>query len=279
MPSFDWLVPLLTLSAMEVVLGIDNIVFLSILVSGLPEEMRSSARRIGLTLALGARVILLLGIRWVMGLDTAIFHWSSLGVAKSFWEQNGAADAVTGRDLVLLAGGLFLIGKSVKEIHNKTEEDDEAPKAIKGRSYAAVLAQIVVIDLVFSLDSVISAVGMVDKIWVMIVAMLFAVGFMALFSGKVSRFIDENPTFKMLALAFLIMIGVMLFAEGIGTHIPKGFIYSAMVFALAVETLNMRSRKKKKQMKERRQREKELAANDGNDSTSLSKAEGERVSE
>lgn len=228
---------------MEVVLGIDNIVFLSILVSGLAPEKRAPARRIGLGLALAARVLLLLGVRWVMGLDKAVFHWSSIGFVPDFWLQNHHVDAVTGRDIVLLLGGLFLIGKSVKEIHNKTEGEDETPKAA-GRSYAGVLTQIVIIDLVFSLDSVISAVGMVDKVWVMIVAMLFAVAFMAIFAGKVSKFIEENPTFKMLALAFLILIGAMLFAEGIGTHIPKGFIYTAMVFALGVELLNMRSRKK-----------------------------------
>lgn len=242
----DWIAPLLTLTAMEVVLGIDNIVFLSILVAGLPTERRDAARRLGLVLALVARIVLLLGVRWVMSLDKPVFHWSSIGFVPDVWVQNHHVDSVTGRDLVLLAGGLFLVGKSVKEIHNKAEGEDDAPDTSKKRSFAGVLAQIVVIDLVFSLDSVISAVGMVDEIWVMVVAMLVAVGFMALFAGKVSAFIDANPTFKMLALAFLILIGVMLFAEGIGTHIPKGYIYSAMVFALAVEALNMRTRKKRK---------------------------------
>lgn len=242
----DWIAPLLTLTAMEVVLGIDNIVFLSILVAGLPTERRDAARRLGLVLALVARIVLLLGVRWVMSLDKPVFHWSSIGFVPDVWVQNHHVDSVTGRDLVLLAGGLFLVGKSVKEIHNKAEGEDDAPDTSKKRSFAGVLAQIVVIDLVFSLDSVISAVGMVDEIWVMVVAMLVAVGFMALFAGKVSAFIDTNPTFKMLALAFLILIGVMLFAEGIGTHIPKGYIYSAMVFALAVEALNMRTRKKRK---------------------------------
>jgi predicted tellurium resistance membrane protein TerC len=242
----DWIAPLLTLTAMEVVLGIDNIVFLSILVAGLPTERRDAARRLGLVLALVARIVLLLGVRWVMSLDKPVFHWSSIGFVPDIWVQNHHVDSVTGRDLVLLAGGLFLVGKSVKEIHNKAEGEDDAPDTSKKRSFAGVLAQIVVIDLVFSLDSVISAVGMVDEIWVMVVAMLVAVGFMALFAGKVSAFIEANPTFKMLALAFLILIGVMLFAEGIGTHIPKGYIYSAMVFALAVEALNMRTRKKPK---------------------------------
>ncbi|MFO0664153.1 MAG: TerC family protein [Polyangiaceae bacterium] len=240
----NWLVPLLTLTAMEVVLGIDNIVFLSILVSGLEEHRRKTARQIGLALALIARLLLLLGVKWIMGLDQALFHWSSLGFVPEFWLQNHKVDAVTGRDLVLLFGGLFLIGKSVREIHHKAEGESEAPKE-RGTSFGAVLVQIVLIDLVFSLDSVISAVGMVDTIWVMVVAMVLAVAFMVLFANFIARFVEQNPTFKMLALAFLILIGVMLFAEGIGTHIPKGYIYFSMAFALGVEVLNMRARKKR----------------------------------
>jgi predicted tellurium resistance membrane protein TerC len=252
----DWLVPLLTLTLMEIVLGIDNIVFLSILVGALPEDKKRTARVVGLGLALGARVLLLLGIKWVMGLEKAIFHWSSIGFVPDGWVENHHVDAVTGRDLVLLGGGLLLIGKSVVEIHKKTmggDEEEVADKAKKA-SFAGVLAQIVVLDLVFSLDSVISAIGMARDLWVMIVAMVVAVAFMAIFSGKVSRFIDENPTFKMLALSFLVMIGVLLLSEGAGTHINKGYIYVAMVFALAVELLNMRARKKKdaKRREERR---------------------------
>lgn len=243
----DWVLPLLTLTLMEVVLGIDNIVFLSILIGALPEERKKAARMIGLGLALGARIVLLLGIKWVMGLETALFHWSSIGFIPDGWVESHNVDAVTGRDLVLLGGGLFLIGKSVVEIHKKTmggDEDEVAEKAKKA-SFAGVIAQIVVLDLIFSLDSVISAIGMAKDLWVMIVAMLVAVGFMAVFSGRVSRFIDENPTFKMLALSFLVMIGVLLLAEGAGTHINKGYIYTAMVFALGVEILNMRARRKK----------------------------------
>ena len=238
---------LLTLTLMEVVLGIDNIVFLSIVVGTLPEAQRNTARRLGLGLALVARVGLLLGIKWVMSLETALFHWSSIGWVPDGWVESHSVDAVTGKDLVLLGGGLFLIGKSVVEIHKKTmggDEDEVAEKA-KKKSFVGAIAQIIVLDLVFSLDSVISAVGMANELWVMITAMLFAVGFMAIFAGSVSRFVDENPTFKMLALTFLVMIGVLLLTEGAGSHINKGYIYVAMVFALVVEILNMRARKAK----------------------------------
>lgn len=243
----DWIAPLFTLTLMEIVLGIDNIVFLSILVGALPESQKRPARMVGLGLALGARVLLLLGIKWVMGLDQAVFHWSSLGFVPEGWIESHHVDAVTGRDLVLLGGGMFLIGKSVLEIHKKTmggDEDEVAAKA-KGASLTSVIAQIIILDLVFSLDSVISAIGMAREVWVMIVAMLVAVGFMAVFSGKVSRFIDRNPTFKMLALSFLVMIGFLLLSEGAGSHINKGYVYAAMVFALIVELLNMRARRSK----------------------------------
>lgn len=242
-----WIFPLLTLTLMEIVLGIDNIVFLSILVGSLPEERKRSARIIGLGLALVARIGLLLGIKWVMGLDSALFHWSSLGFVPADWVDNPHVDVVSGRDLILLGGGFFLIGKSVVEIHKKTMGGDEEEIANKGKgaSFASVIVQIIVLDLVFSLDSVISAIGMAKEVWVMVVAMLIAVGFMAIFAGRVSRFIDENPTFKMLALSFLVMIGVLLLAEGVGTPIQKGYIYAAMVFALGVEVLNMRARRGK----------------------------------
>ncbi len=242
----DWVLPLLTLTLMEVVLGIDNIVFLSILVAALPPEKQKTARVAGLGLALGARIGLLLGIKWVMGLETALFHWSSIGWVPDGWVESHHVDAVTGKDLVLLGGGIFLIGKSVVEIHKKTMGGDEEEMAAKAKaaSFSGVLFQIVLLDLVFSLDSVISAVGMAKEIWIMVVAMLVAVAFMTIFAGTVSRFIDTNPTFKMLALTFLVMIGVLLLAEGAGTPINKGYIYAAMVFALLVEVLNMRARKK-----------------------------------
>ena len=243
----NWLVPLLTLTVMEIVLGIDNIIFLSILAASLPVERRKLARTVGLTLAVGARIGLLFGIKWVMGLETALFHWSSIGWLPVGWVESHNVDAVTGRDIFLLGGGFFLIGKSVVEIHRYTMENeaDDVARSVKGASFGGVLVQIVVIDLVFSLDSVISAVGMVKEIWIMIVAVLIAIGVMAVFAGRVSSFIEANPTFKMLALSFLVMIGVLLLAEGAGTPISKGYIYAAIVFALAVEVLNMRARRSK----------------------------------
>ncbi len=244
----DWVLPLVTLTAMEVVLGIDNIIFLSILVGALPAERQKSARFLGLALALGARLALLLGIKWVMGLQTALFHWSSIGWVPDGWLESRHVDDVTGRDLVLFFGGLFLIVKSVLEIHKKVmggEEEEIAESARSARSFGAIIAQIIVLDLVFSLDSVISAIGMVKEVWIMIVAMIVAVVFMAIFAGKISGFIERNPTFKMLALSFLVMIGVVLVAEGLGTHIGKGYIYGSMTFALVVEVLNMRARRKK----------------------------------
>lgn len=245
--SMSVIFSLLTLTLMEVVLGIDNIVFLSIIVGTLPESQKVMARRLGLGLALVARLGLLLGIKWVMGLEAAVFHWSSIGWVPDGWVESHHVDAVTGKDLVLLGGGLFLIGKSVVEIHKKTMggEEHEIAESAKKKSFAGAIAQIVVLDLVFSLDSVISAVGMARDLWVMVTAMLVAVGFMAIFAGRVSRFVDENPTFKMLALTFLVMIGVLLLTEGAGTHVNKGYIYGAMVFALVVEILNMRARKSK----------------------------------
>lgn len=243
----DWLLPLTTLTAMEVVLGIDNIVFLSILVEALPPERQKIARMVGLSLALGARLLLLLGIKVVMGLSTPVFHWSWIGFVPDVWLQNHQVDAVTGRDLVLFFGGAFLIGKSVVEIHKKTmggEADEVAAKAEKA-SFGGIMVQIVALDLVFSLDSVISAIGMVQEIWIMVVAMLVAVGVMAAFAGTIASFISRHPTFQMLALSFLVLIGVILVAEGLGTHIGKGYIYVSMVFALVVEILNTRARRKK----------------------------------
>jgi predicted tellurium resistance membrane protein TerC len=244
----SWVLPLLTLTLMEVVLGIDNIIFLSILVAAIPKEKQKTARYVGLGLALAARMGLLLGIKWVMGLSTAIFHWSSIGWVPDGWVENHHVDAVTGRDLVLFFGGIFLMVKAILEIHKKMmggEEEEVTESARNAKSFGAIIAQIIVLDIVFSLDSVISAVGMVQEIWIMIVAMVVAVGFMAVFAGKISGFIERNPTFKMLALSFLVMIGVVLIAEGLGTHVGKGYIYGSMFFALIVELLNMRARRKK----------------------------------
>ena len=241
----DWVLPLTTLTLMEIVLGIDNIIFLSILVSALPPHQQNKARLIGLALALGGRMLLLLGIRLVMGLSKPVFAWSQIGFVPDIWVQNHHVDTVTGRDLVLFFGGLFLLAKSVVEIHKKTTGGDRKEVAGKARggSFGGILFQVLVLDLVFSLDSVISAIGMVQDVWIMVVAMLTAIVFMAAFSSKVAHFLDQNPTFQMLALSFLVMIGVVLVAEALGTHIGKGYIYAAMVFALVVELLNMRVRK------------------------------------
>jgi len=235
---FEWLadphawIALITLAALEIVLGVDNIIFISILVGRLPEEQRKRARTAGLALAAGTRIALLLSIAWVMSLTEPWF--SVLG--RDF----------SGRDIILFAGGLFLLWKSVHEIHHSLEgeeDEDVALASAAASSMAAVITQIAIIDIVFSLDSVITAVGLVDEVGVMIVAILLAVLVMIVFAGKVGRFVDAHPTIKMLALSFLVLIGVALIAEGWGFHIPKGYIYFSMAFAVAVEMLNMKARK------------------------------------
>jgi len=224
-------VSLLTLTAMEIVLGIDNIVFISILTGKLPPEEQGRARTIGLSLALILRVGLLFAISWVMGLTEPLFELFD----KTF----------SGRDLILLGGGLFLVAKATHEIHDKLEvsHTDEGGQA-KRRNFALILAQIMVLDIVFSLDSVITAVGMAQHVFVMVIAMMVAVGIMLVFSGAISDFVNRHPSMKILALSFLLLIGVMLIAEGMGQHVSKGYIYFAMSFSLAVELLNMRMRKK-----------------------------------
>jgi predicted tellurium resistance membrane protein TerC len=224
-------ISLATLAAMEIVLGIDNIVFLTILAGRLPEAEQPRARRLGLVFALLTRLGLLFAITWVMGLTRELF--SALG------------HAISGRDLILLGGGLFLIAKATFEIHDKLEvQHAAAPRAPAGRSaFWFVIAQIAVLDLVFSLDSVITAVGMAQHLSVMVAAMILAVGVMLVFAGPVGDFVERHPTMKMLALSFLILIGVMLVAESFGKHIEKGYIYFAMAFSLLVELLNMRMRK------------------------------------
>lgn len=224
------LIALLTLTSLEIILGIDNLVFLSILTGRLPREQQNSARLTGLGLAMGGRIGLLLAITWVMGLTRVLF---------TLFEHD-----VSGRDLILLAGGLFLVAKSVHEIHDKlTPGEEHGPNVRKGASFAMVIAQIVMIDIVFSLDSVITAVGMAQALWVMITAVIVAVLLMMVFSGAISRFIDAHPTMKVLALSFLILIGVTLIAEGTGHHFDRGYIYFSMAFALGVEFINMRMRK------------------------------------
>jgi len=240
----NWLIALIALTAMEIVLGIDNIVFIAILTGRLPEEQRAGARRLGLGLALGMRVLLLLSLSWILGLTAPIFSLSQMGIPKDWFGTE--VNEISVRDLILLVGGLFLIGKSVHEIHAKLEGHHEGRHVGQNVTFTGVLVQIALLDLVFSLDSVITAVGMARQIWVMIVAVVVAIGVMLIFAGPISRFVERHPTLKMLALSFLILIGVMLVAEGIGTHIDKGYIYFAMAFALAVEFVNLRVRAAKK---------------------------------
>jgi predicted tellurium resistance membrane protein TerC len=220
---------LAALTILEIVLGIDNIVFISILSGKLPEAQRAKARQIGLALALVTRILLLLSITWVMGLTAPLFNV----MGRDF----------SGRDLILLGGGLFLIYKAVIEIHHKLEGSDHTKDA-KAATFGAVIGQILILDIIFSLDSVITAVGMAKELTVMVLAVLISVGFMLAFAGKVSRFVEEHPTVKMLALAFLILIGVNLMAEGFHFHIEKGFTYFAMAFSVLVEMLNIKLRKK-----------------------------------
>jgi predicted tellurium resistance membrane protein TerC len=229
-------ISLFTLTALEIVLGIDNVIFIAILAGKLPKEQQAKARKLGLTLALITRILLLLSLTWIMGLTEPLFTLPLVKVG------------VSGRDLVLLIGGLFLIWKSVREVHEKLEDEDG--HATKGRavaSFTAVIVQILLLDIVFSLDSVITAVGMADNIWVMVAAVVIALGVMLVFAGKISDFVNKHPTLKMLALSFLILIGVTLIGEGLHFHIPKGYIYFSMAFAFAVEMLNLKLRSKQKQ--------------------------------
>ena len=252
---FDWFADpqawaaLATLTALEIVLGIDNIIFISILTGRLPEAKQARARTLGLILAMGMRIALLFAISWVMGLTEPISWLPQLpflsDVPLHAEDGLGSAPALlSGRDLILLIGGLFLLYKATKEIHEKLEGDGHiAAEGGKSVSFASVLIQIALLDIVFSLDSVITAVGMADEIGVMVVAVILAVGVMMFAAGPISNFVHKHPTLKMLALAFLIMIGVTLVAEGLGQHIAKGYIYTAMTFSLIVEMLNIRAKK------------------------------------
>jgi len=222
----------ITLTVLELVLGIDNVIFISILSGKLPAEQQPRARFIGLSLALVMRVILLFSLSWVIGLTEPLFAVFGQGVS--------------GRDLVLLIGGLFLIAKSTHEIHGSLEgEEGEASRKVYA-GFTAVIIQIMLLDIVFSLDSVITAVGMVNNLWIMIAAVVISIIAMMLFAGKIGAFVQRHPTIKMLALAFLLLIGVTLIAEGMHQHISKGYIYFAMAFSVLVEFLNMRLRKKTK---------------------------------
>jgi predicted tellurium resistance membrane protein TerC len=221
-------IALATLTALEIVLGIDNIVFISVLVARLPDAQREKARVLGLGLAMGTRILLLLFLTWIMGLQATLFTVLELDIS--------------GRDLILLGGGLFLIAKATLEIHAALEGAEEERAAPVVAGFYSVLVQIALIDIVFSLDSVITAVGLADDIAIMVIAIVLAVGVMMFAAGAIGRFVDERPTVKMLALSFLVLIGVALIAEGFDLHIPKAYIYFAMAFSLAVEMLNLRLR-------------------------------------
>ena len=226
----QYLIALLTLTVLEIVLGIDNIIFISILAGKLPVEKRKSARIIGLALAMITRIALLFSLTWIMRLTNPLFSVVSQEIS---W-----------RDLILIFGGLFLLAKSTHEIHDKLEGEEGESSAKTYPSFKAVIIQIMLLDIVFSLDSVITAVGMVDKLMVMVVAVVIAVIFMMWFSGKISDFVEDHPTIKMLALSFLLLIGVTLIAEGFDQHIPRGYIYFAMAFSVFVEMLNLKMRTK-----------------------------------
>jgi predicted tellurium resistance membrane protein TerC len=232
-----------TLTALEIVLGIDNIIFISILVGRLPKAVQQRARTIGLALAMLTRILLLLSITWVMGLSSDLFSVGSLGIS--------------GRDVILIAGGLFLLAKSTLEIHSGLEGEEQHPEARVRATFTSVILQIAIIDIVFSLDSVITAVGMADHVEVMIAAVVVAVIAMMFLAGPIGNFVDRHPTIKMLALSFLILIGMALIGEGIDLHIPKGYIYFAMAFSVAVEMLNIRTRKRMEPVKLRKKLEEE----------------------
>jgi predicted tellurium resistance membrane protein TerC len=232
----DWItnpeiwIALATLTALEIVLGIDNVVFISILAGKLPPEQQARARRVGLGLAMFMRIGLLFSLVWVIRLTAPLF--SVIG------------HEISGRDLILLLGGLFLLAKSTHEIHQKLEGEQGHISTRTAASFGSVIVQILLLDMVFSLDSVITAVGMVDEIGVMVAAVVIAVGFMLVFAAPISGFVERHPTVKMLALSFLLLIGFALIAEGFGQHIPKGYIYFAMAFSLGVEMLNLRLRRR-----------------------------------
>ena len=231
----DWItdprlwIALATLTGLEIVLGIDNIIFISILVSKLPEHKQPGARTLGLALAMIMRVILLVFLTWIMGLTRPLF--TVLG------------SEISGRDIILIAGGLFLLAKSTLEIHDKLEGKEGRASERVPSSYAGVLSQIILLDMVFSLDSVITAIGMANQLFVMIVAVVIAVVFMMLASGSISQFVERRPTVKVLALSFLLLIGVALIGDGLDLHIPKGYIYFAMAFSVFVEMINLRIRR------------------------------------
>lgn len=242
--SLDAWLSLLTLAVMEIVLGIDNIVFISILVGKLPEHQQRKGRLLGLSLAMIVRILLLFSITWVMSLTTPLVDFGKIfGLENSKWAE---ALIFSGRDLILVIGGLFLIYKSTTEIHHKLEGQEDETGNAKVHSFAGTIVQILLLDIIFSLDSVITAVGMADHIIIMILAVIISVVIMMFSAKGISDFVNKHPTVKMLALSFLLLIGVSLLAEGFEQHIPKGYIYFAMFFSVVVEMLNLRMSSKKK---------------------------------
>ncbi|MCO5236538.1 MAG: TerC family protein [Chitinophagaceae bacterium] len=241
-------ISLLTLTVLEIVLGIDNIVFISILTGKLPAHQQKKARRIGLSLAMITRVLLLLSIAWIMTLTAPLFNIADwFGITDAHWVENLT---ISGRDIILIGGGLFLIYKSTIEIHERVEGHDEdgQKKDQKPISFGRAITEILLLDVVFSLDSVITAVGMADHVEIMIAAVIIAVLIMLISSEKISGFVNNHPTVKMLALAFLLLIGISLIAESFDQHIPKGYIYFAMAFSVFVEMLNLRVAKKRRKI-------------------------------
>ncbi|HXH99696.1 MAG TPA: TerC family protein [Sphingobacteriaceae bacterium] len=235
-------ISLVTLTLLEIVLGIDNIVFISILSGKLPVNQQKKARQLGLALAMITRILLLLSITWIMQLTAPLFNAGEwMGINDGEWHEKLA---ISGRDIILLIGGLFLIYKSTAEIHEKLEGDEHEIKTKTVHKFSSVIIQILILDVVFSLDSVITAVGMADNIGVMIAAVIIAVGVMLFSAGAISSFVNKHPTVKMLALSFLLLIGVSLLAESFEQHIPKGYVYFAMAFSVLVEMLNLKSKSK-----------------------------------
>ena len=250
-------IALIALTMMEIVLGIDNIVFITIITGRLPESQQPLARKLGLGLALISRLVLLYALYYVVNyLTGSLFNLTDYGIPEALVERMGGhehADAegfaesngISWKDLILIGGGLFLIGKSVHEIHDQIHHSNEPKQTSGKKAFVSILVQIAILDIVFSLDSVITAGGMVEEFYVMAIAIILAVAVMLIFSEPISRFVKKHPTIKMLALSFLILIGVMLAAEGIGAHMDKGYVYFAMCFALVMEFLNMKTRAQK----------------------------------
>ncbi|MCZ4223865.1 TerC family protein [Pedobacter rhodius] len=237
-------ISLITLTVLEIVLGIDNIVFISILSGKLPANQQKKARQLGLGLAMITRVLLLLSLAWIMTLTSPLFNIGSwIGINSGEWFEKLA---ISGRDLILIGGGLFLIYKSTHEIHDRLEGEEDEEGKTKPISFWATIIQILLLDVVFSLDSVITAVGMAEHIEIMIAAVVIAVIIMLFSSGAISAFVNDHPTVKMLALSFLLLIGVSLLAEGLDQHIPKGYVYFAMAFSVLVEMLNLKMKKNSK---------------------------------